>query len=268
MKTYAYYNELKLETHYLKPHYANQKRRIRVLLPKDYDKNPNEHYPVIYMHDGQNIFYSKESYSGYSWKVIPILKNHFKTKVIIVGIDNADKKRLDEYGPWLFDDKSHGGEGCEYAKWLVEAIKPFIDQQYRTLSDLKNTALAGSSMGAIISAFIAAKYPNTFGTIGIFSLASWLSEKPFIDYISNNPLNPQTKVYIQVGTNEANDTDKIFSKNNISQAYIDSSLNYYQTLIKNNHPIDNLWLRILAGETHYEKYWAKHFIKFLKYTQK
>lgn len=268
VKSYFYYNQLKLNTHFLNvPYYNNKKRRIRVLLPYGYNDDLNTHYPVIYMHDGQNIFYSKESYSGHSWKVIPTLKHFFKSKVIIVGVDSAGINRLDEYGPWRFDDNSHGGLGFEYAKWFVEEIKPFIDNNYRTLADRENTTLAGSSMGAIISATIGALYPDTFGKLGIFSLASWLFEDNFINFINNHPLNKQSKVYIQVGSNEANSTDKTFSSKNINQAYIDSSLAYYNTLIKTGLDIDNIHFKIFADETHSEVYWAKHFLEFLNFTQ-
>ena len=68
------YYYLKLETHYLDIPYYNQKRRIRVLLPKDYKKDVENAYPVLYMHDGQNVFYSKEAFVGHSWKVIPTIK--------------------------------------------------------------------------------------------------------------------------------------------------------------------------------------------------
>ncbi len=265
MKNYFYYNQLKLKTHYLKPFYNEEKRRIRVLLPKNYENHTDKYYPVVYMHDGQNVFYSKESFSGHSWKVIPHLKNNANMEVIIVGIDNDGEKRLDEYAPWVFDDGTYGGEGFEYAKWVTEEVKPFIDQNYRTLSDRKNTSVVGSSMGGIISAFMGSLYPDVYGVLGVFSLASWLSEKNFQEYIKSRPLHPDTKVYIQVGTQEGNDTDSTFSDVNINQAYINSSLYYVQSLIKTGVSIDNIWLRILYGETHSEEYWAEHFGEFLIY---
>lgn len=267
MKNYYYYNQLQLKTHYLKPPYREEKRRIRVLLPKDYDANLDMQYPVIYMHDGQNVFYSKESFSGHSWKVIPHLKRKDAPEVIIVGIDNDDDKRLDEYAPWVFDDQSHGGEGDDYARWLVEDIKPFIDKTYRTKSSKEYTALAGSSMGGIITAYMGSLYPNVFGTLGVFSLASWLSEQAFLEYIESRPLKCDMKVYIQVGTHEGNDTDSLFTDVNINQAYIDSSIYYQEALIKAGLPVEKIWLRILYGETHSERFWAKHFGTFLNYFQ-
>ena len=104
-----YYSDyyLEMEEHFVYVPYFNHDRRIRVLLPKDYRINEHERYPVLYMHDGQNVFYSKESYSGYSWKVIPTIKNNPQIpKMIVVGIDNARENRLNEYSPWQTDTGS------------------------------------------------------------------------------------------------------------------------------------------------------------------
>ncbi len=253
------------------PYFDNKPRRIRVLLPKDYRVGTEERYPVLYMHDGQNVFYSKESYSGYSWKIIPTLKYHNEfPKMIVVGIDNAEIDRLDEYGPWQTDvgntvaARQAGGLGMEYGKWVVEQVKPFIDETYRTLPDRANTLLAGSSMGGIITAYMGSAYPEVFGHLGVFSLASWFSEPMFLDFIRKNPLNPESKVFIQVGTNEGDAADAEFISN-LNQAYIDCSLNYYQTLLRSGTSLDNIRLRLMANEIHHEKHWAEHFIEFLSF---
>lgn len=127
MKNTNYY--LKMEEHFLYVPYYNRTRRIRVLLPKDYYTDTWDSYAVLYMHDGQNIFYSKESYSGYSWKIIPTIKHHKEfPKIIIVGIDNSGVDRLDEYGPWRTDVgsspeiKKCGGKGMEYGKWVLRSL--------------------------------------------------------------------------------------------------------------------------------------------------
>lgn len=251
--------------------YSDKPRRVRVLLPKDYETNLEETYPVVYMHDGQNIFYSKEAYSGHSWKLLPLIKNNLDLpKMIVVAIDNAEEKRLDEYAPWHYELKEGteglgftGGMGMEYGEWIVGTVKPIIDATYRTKSEREHTLLAGSSLGALISAYMGSAYPNVFGSIGIFSLASWLSESAFLSFIDSHPIHPETKVYIQVGTHEGNETDEALVEKNINQAYIDSSLWYYQTLLRNGHPIHNIWLRILADEHHFEKYWADRFGDYL-----
>ena len=263
---------LEMEEHYLYVPYYDEDRRIRVLLPKDYHKEEWANYPVLYMHDGQNIFYSKESFSGYSWKIIPTIKTHKELpKVIIVGIDNARDNRLNEYAPWMTDvgstpeTASVGGDGMAYGDWVVNTVKPFIDQTYRTKADCQNTLLAGSSMGAIITAYMGSAYPDIFGNLGVFSLASWFSERDFLRFCDNHPLNPDNKVYIQVGTKEGDEVDEQFAPN-MNQAYIDCSLHYYESLIKSGLSLDNIQLHIMANEIHHEKYWADHFIEFLQFT--
>lgn len=243
------YYYLKVETHYLDIPYYNQKRRIRILLPKDYKKDIDSAYPVLYMLDGQNVFYSKEAFVGHSWKVIPSIKNNLDLpRMIIVAVDNASENRLNEYSPWPTDQtKSEefqgvGGDGALHAEWFVNELKPFIDNNYRTFTDRKNTLLAGSSMGGIMTAYMGSKYPEVFGVLGVFSLASWFNEEEFLSFINEHPLNPNTKVYIQVGTSEGDDTDANFIEGKMNQQYIDCNLRYYNDLLKMNHPIDNIWL--------------------------
>lgn len=263
-----------MDTHHLFVPYYQQKRRVRVLLPKGYNQAVDQSYPVVYLHDGQNVFYSKESFSGYSWKVIPTIKNHPDLQqVIVVGIDNAGERRLDEYGPWAVDNSQTpefmeaGGDGMAYAEWVVESVKPFIDDHYRTRPEAQSTLLAGSSMGGIITAYMGAAYPDVFGHLGVFSLASWFSESEFLDFINAHPLQADTRVFIQVGTNEGNAGDESFMKNNqMNQAYINSTLWYYQSLLRGGLTVDQIDLRIVAEGTHHEKHWADHFLDFLKFS--
>lgn len=266
------YFYLKMEEHFLYVPYYNHQRRIRVLLPKNYHNELDNYYPVLYMHDGQNVFYSKESYSGYSWKVIPTLKRHKEfPKMIVVGIDNAEGARLDEYAPWQTDvgyteeARRAGGMGYEYGEWVVNEVKPFIDHHYRTKSDRANTLLAGSSMGGIITAYMGAAYPQVFGHLGVFSLASWFNEPAFLDFMHRHPIARDSRVFIQVGTNEGDEADSQFISN-MNQAYIDCTLRYYQSLLRTGHPLDNIRLKIMANEIHHEKYWADHFSEFLAFS--
>lgn len=105
--------------------------------------------------------------------------------MIIVGIDNSDEHRLDEYSPWktefqTSDGTGHfGGLGRAYVDWLVDTVKPFIDKKYRTLPQRETTLLAGSSMGGYITAYAGSLYPEIFGNLGVFSSAAWLNETKF-----------------------------------------------------------------------------------------
>lgn len=266
-------NYLYLEQHWLEVPYYQNKRRVRVLLPANYYEHPDKNYPVLYMHDGQNVFHSKEAFAGYSWKIIPLIKQHPDLpQVIVVGIDNAEANRLDEYTPWPINDhhfKNLGGHGFAYSDWVVNTVKPFIDQTYRTRSDCQSTLLAGSSLGGLITAFMGSAYPDIFGNLGVFSSAAWLCQDAFNDFVIKHPLRPQTRVYIQTGANENDAGDDDFINPNLqAQKYIDESISYSRLLLQNGHPLTNLSLNIFADESHNEYYWAKHFPNFLKFAFK
>ena len=151
------YFYLKMREHKLVVPYTGKERRVRVLLPKNYEKDTDRSYPVVYFHDGQNVFYSKESYVGHSWKIIPAIKrNPDISRMIIVAIDNDGLGRMNEYAAWKFQESNipgqqFGGKGVEYAEFVMEVVKPFIDENYRTKSDRKHTAMIGSSLGGNIT---------------------------------------------------------------------------------------------------------------------
>lgn len=151
----------------------NRTRRIWIYLPTDYNQS-NKKYGVLYMHDGQNLFDDATSYSG-EWGVDEYLDSIFlkgKKQVIVVGIDNGLSKRMSEYNPWEFQNFGKG-EGDLYVDFLVQTLKPFIDKNYKTFTGKKNTFIAGSSMGGLISLVAVLKYPTVFGGAGIFSPAFW-----------------------------------------------------------------------------------------------
>ena len=153
----------------------NRGRKIWLYLPPDYYTS-NASYPVVYMHDGQNLFDKKTAYSG-EWNADETMNRLFRDKnlkVIIVGIDHGGDKRLDEYSPWI-NDKYGGGEGDQYLEFITNTLKPFIDTNYNTLTDKENTAIIGSSMGGLISHYAGLKYPNIFGKIGVYSPAFWFA---------------------------------------------------------------------------------------------
>jgi predicted alpha/beta superfamily hydrolase len=127
------------------------------------------------MHDGQNVF--DEATSAYGeWGVdeaLDTLGAQHK-EIIVVAIDNGGDKRLNEYSP--YDMEQYGkGEGDPYLDFLVQTLKPYIDKKYRTKKDEKNTFIAGSSMGGLISFYAILKYPKVFGAAGVFSPAFWIT---------------------------------------------------------------------------------------------
>ena len=137
---------------------------------EDYE-NSNDQYPVIYMHDGQNLFDELNAF-GTEWGVDETL-NAEQGKVIVIGIDNGAEHRMAEY--MLHDHPEHGaGEGGRYLKDIVEALKPYVDSVLRTKSEKEHTCVAGSSMGGLISLYAGLLFPHVFGAIGVFSPALWV----------------------------------------------------------------------------------------------
>lgn len=168
----ASFNVRVLDTAFFIPQ-LNRKTRIWIYLPKDYQKT-NQHYPVLYMQDGQNLF--DEYTSGFGeWGIDECLDTlASKTKpCIVVGIASGIK-RLNEYNP--YDNTRFGkGEGDPYSAFLVKTLKPYIDKHFRTLRTRNNTLIAGSSMGGLISYYAIMKYPEVFGKAGIFSPSFWIA---------------------------------------------------------------------------------------------
>ena len=195
-----------IDTSFLIPQ-LKRTRRVWIYLPDDYTAS-KKRYPVLYMHDGQNVFDDATSYAG-EWGVDECIDS-MKSKCIVVAIDNGASKRRNEYCPYDFSLKSLGisatdsfnkGEGKLYVDFLVKTLKPFIDKNYRTLKDNSNTFIAGSSMGGLISMYAVLRYPKVFGGAGVFSPAFWVGPKIFDD-IKAKGEKVKSRIYFYAGKEE------------------------------------------------------------------
>ncbi len=178
-----------------------RKRTIRLYLPPNYSSG--NLFPVIYMHDGQNLFDNATSFAG-EWKVDEILDSLYTYRgfsAIVVAIYNDDKERINEYSPWKNDSLGIGGDGDKYVKFIVNTLKPFIDRHYRTLSGRENTAIMGSSMGGLISLYAALEYPDVFGNAGIFSPSIWFAPKLSV-YLQKYKHKKFQHIYFLAGAKE------------------------------------------------------------------
>ncbi|HJZ83033.1 MAG TPA: alpha/beta hydrolase-fold protein, partial [Pyrinomonadaceae bacterium] len=141
----------------------NNDRDVIVYLPPGYEADKQKRYPVFYMHDGQNIFDGATSYiPGQEWRVDEVAQSLIAASriepLIIVGIYNAGRERVNEYTPAQDAKYKAGGKADLYGRFLVEEVKPFIDRTYRTMPDSKHTGLGGSSLGGLISLYLGLKY--------------------------------------------------------------------------------------------------------------
>lgn len=179
----------------------NNSRDILVWLPQSYHTS-SKRYPVIYMHDGQNLFDAYTSYVG-EWRVdeTMLLLEDEGVEAIIVGIPNT-KERVVEYSPYpSYSSKIPDGRGEAYLAFIVDTLKPKIDQDFRTLSNRTNTGIAGSSMGGLISLYGFLKYPETFGFVGAFSPAYWFGNNAIFDTVRDHPF-VDGKIYMDIGGRE------------------------------------------------------------------
>lgn len=179
-------------------------RRVWIYLPPDY-QTTSKKYPVLYMHDGQNLFDQNTSAFG-EWEVDESLNElHAQGDwgCIVVGIDNGEQYRLDEYSPW-FNPQYGGGEGDEYVSFIINTLKPFVDANYRTLPGRLTTAIAGSSMGGLISMYALSERQDIFSKAGVFSPAFWFAGNESANHVSNHTKQGPARVYFLAGADEEN----------------------------------------------------------------
>ncbi len=180
------------------------KRTLVVSLPASYGREKTRRYPVIYMHDGQNIFDAATSYIGVEWgadeAAAALAAENPALEAIIVGVYNT-KDRMDEYAPYR-DEVRGGGKGRDYADFLVKEVKPFMDSTYRTLPGRESTAVAGSSLGGLISLFLILEYPEVFSKAGVLSPSLYWAGGELLP-LSREKADPSVmKLWLSMGTEE------------------------------------------------------------------
>jgi enterochelin esterase-like enzyme len=179
-------------------------RTIIVYLPPDYETQPEARYPVLYMQDGQNLFDSSTAFAGVEWHVDETAQRLIEAKkiapVIIVGIYNSPD-RTAEFTPFDKTPDGTAGKGTLYGRFLIEELKPMIDQTYRTLPDRAHTAIAGASLGGLISLAVAHDHPDTFGAVAV--LDPWLrdGQHSLLDTWKDTAWMKGMRFYADMGTN-------------------------------------------------------------------
>lgn len=180
-----------------------RQRTVRLYLPPGYAA-ADKRYPVIYLHDGQNLFDDATSYVG-EWGVDETLDALAAEglEFIAVGIDHGVDKRINELTPWPPLDPAYGpAEGIAYLEFVAKTVKPFVDANYRTLPGRDHTAIGGSSMGGLMSHYAIHKYPQLFGKAIVFSPAYWVSGELAYDYTLGRCLPAGTRYYAVTGSKE------------------------------------------------------------------
>ena len=179
-------------------------RRGYVYLPDDYHADPSRRYPVMYMFDGHNVFFDSDAAFGKSWGMASYMAWSRKQLIIVaVECNKKGNGRMREYCPFNFEDPKWGkirGRGKVYMDWLVKELKPYIDANYRTLSDREHTIIAGSSMGGLMSLYAAAAYNHVFQRAACLSPSLWTSPEKILGIVESADLKNDTTIYMDYGS--------------------------------------------------------------------
>jgi predicted alpha/beta superfamily hydrolase len=223
------------------------RRPIWIYTPPSYDEQPAERFPVVYLHDGQNLFDVSYSFGGVTWQVQDALDRGAADgrirEAIVVGIGNTSD-RIREYTP---SDGGYGGGGAgAYLDFVVNELKPEIDRLLRTSTDRLDTAIAGSSLGGLVSACAGVWHPDVFGLVGELSPSTWWDNTLIIGMVrgtAQSPVKP-ARVYVDSGDAGGSPGDDYVNTQNLAQAYRDVGWIGVQHVIGH-------------GDTHTESAWAR-----------
>ncbi len=237
--------------------FLRNQRDLIVYLPPGYDAQPLRRFPVLYLHDGQNLFDGATSFiPGMDWHVGQTADQWIQEgrvePLIIVGIYNAGKQRLGEYTPTRAR-KLGGGRANRYAKFLLEEVRPFIHSQYRAQDGAENTGIGGSSLGGLVSLYLGLRQPRIFGKIAALSPSVWWNERVILRFAATASLKPLPRIWVDIGTREG-------------PRIVDDVERFRDILIGKGWQLDqNLHYERVEGAEHNEAAWALRVGPFLRF---
>lgn len=237
--------------------FLRNQRDLIVYLPPGYDAQPERRFPVLFLHDGQNLFYGSTSFiPGMDWHVgqtaDELIADGRVEPLIIVGVYNAGKQRLGEYTPTR-SRKLGGGRANRYARFLLEEVRPFILEHYRGRAEAEHTGIGGSSLGGLVSLYVGLRMPNVFGRIAALSPSVWWNERIMMRFASALPVNPLPRIWLDAGTREGGRT-------------VEDVERFRDVLIgKGWVPGKSLHYERVEGAEHNEAAWARRVGPFLQF---
>ncbi|MCA9242465.1 MAG: alpha/beta hydrolase [Phycisphaerales bacterium] len=239
-------------------------RDVLVYLPPGYDAEKNSRYPVLYMHDGGNLFDARTSFLGIEWNVDETAERLINAReiepVIIVAIYNTPD-RMDEYAPVRDARYGGGGDGDKYVEFVVETVKPLIDKTYRTKPGRDDTAIAGSSMGGLISLYACFRRPDVFSRCAALSPSLQWQDGWLVDYVRTNKSAFKPRLWFDMGTREGRSNGRAGAG-----PEIENCRRLRQTLIGMGYQQqrDFEYVEVEGGE-HNEAAWSARFDDVLRY---
>jgi predicted alpha/beta superfamily hydrolase len=232
-------------------------RDITVYVPPGLGDDPDQRFPVLYLHDGQNLFDPEKAFNrGEHWRVgetvTALVADNAIEPLLIVGIHNTGRRRLDEYTPTA-DTRRGGAEADAYGRLLVEELKPFIDGRYRTRREPAYTGIGGSSLGGLVSLYLGLMRPDVFSRLAVMSPSVWWDRRAILRYVRDAHPKPRLKLWVDVGTAEGPQhvTNLRLLKSALLKAgWIEGEDLHYEEV---------------EGATHSERAWGDRLGRVLKY---
>lgn len=231
-------------------HYLPDAHDIIVYLPPGYDQEPARTYPVLYLHDGQNLFEEVTSFlPGRSWDVRQQADAAIEADeiepLVIVGICHAGPRRIAEY-TFQPDDEHGGGEAEDYGLMLTRELMPWIATEYRVRTGRTDVGVGGSSLGGLLSLFLALRHPRFFGKLAVLSPSVWWNRRSILGFLCQHApeLRERPRLWLDVGDREGRHT-------------VEDVRLLHQFLEANGwRPDENLHFEVIPGGTHDEASWA------------
>ena len=253
---------LKVATNVYSPQLDN-KRTIWVWLPPSYETDTERRFPVLYMYDGQNLFDDVISHVG-EWGVDETLTALAEEGIewMVVGLQNMEEERIIEYNPFVSSQMGEG-KGRQHTNFLLNTIKPMIDSDFRTLTGVENTAIAGSSLGGLMSLYaLFHGDEQIFGAAGIFSPFFGFSQDTVYAFTRHAPFRP-AKIYMDVGTQECDNMDVPDDfRGRCSEMYLEQVGRMRDLLAEKGYFVEYV---VDEGAIHHEDAWAKRLPDALRH---
>jgi predicted alpha/beta superfamily hydrolase len=186
--------------------FLDRPRDLVIYLPPGYDDEAQRRYPVLYMHDGQNLFDPLTAYvRGQHWRLgemadMLIAEGRVKP-LVIVGVNHTGVGRVVEYTPTK-DPRLGGGLGKAFGRLLTEELKPFIDARYRTLPGREHTGLGGSSLGGLSALYLGLRHADVFSRLAVLSPAVWWGRRTILRHVDKTRPKPASRIWLDIGTGE------------------------------------------------------------------
>ena len=233
-------------------------RDVLVYLPPGYESEATRRYPVLYLHDGQNLFDGATAYiPGQDWRVgqtaSALVRRQAIEPVIVVGIYNTGRERVEEYTPSVCPRLKVGGKADLYGRLIVEELKPFIDAHYRTRAGLCDTGLGGSSLGGLVTAYLGLRHPDVFGKLAVVSPSVWWDGRRILGDVAALGSKTEARIWLDMGTEEG-------------PRAIDDARRLRDALLSKGWNLDrDLRYHEARGARHTEAAWAQRVEPLLKF---